>query len=77
MQTDDMDVPALLYMFSKLPLDVHLQTLSRLFSSYFSATSSVSVPDDFLCHAATAMINLHNGGCSNVLYNLAKGTETL
>lgn len=75
-QTDDMEVSALLHMFSKLPLDVHLQSLSRLFSSYLSATSSVSVPDDFLCHAAAAMINLHNGGRSNVLYNLAKGVGT-
>ena len=76
-QTDDMDVPALLHMFSKLPVDVHLQTLSRLFSLYLSATSSVSVPDDFLCHAAAAMINLHKGGRSNILYNLAKGVGTL
>lgn len=71
-----MAVPALLHMFSKLPVDVHLQTMSRLFSSYMSATSSVSVPDNFLCLAAAAMINLHNGGRSNVVYDLAKGVGT-
>jgi len=46
-QTEDMDVPTLLHMFNKLPVDGHLQTISRLFSSYLLATSSVSVPDDF------------------------------
>ena len=72
-QTEDMEAPALLHMFSKLPVDMHLRTLSRLFSSYLSATSSVSVPEDFLCLAAAAMVNLHNGGRS---YNLAKGIGT-
>ena len=75
-QTEDMEALALLHMFSKLPEDMHLQTLSRLFSSYLSATSSVSVSEDFLCLAAAAMINLHNGGRSNVVYNLAKGIGT-
>ena len=75
-QTEDMGAPAFLHMFNKLPVDAHLQTISRLFSSYLSATSSVSAPDDFLCLAAVAMINLHNGGHSNVAYNLAKGVGT-
>ena len=76
-QTDDIEVPALLHVFSKLPVDTQLQVLSILFSSYLSATSSVSVPDNFLCRAAAAMIHLHHGGCTNVLYNLDKGVGTL
>ena len=76
MQTEDLEAPAVMHIFSKLPVDVHLRTLSRLFSSYMSATSSVSVPDDFLCLAAAAMINLHNSGRSNIVYDLAKGVGT-
>ena len=72
-----MEAPALLHVFSKLPVDTHSQVLSILFSSYLLATSSVSVPDNFLCHAAAAMIHLHHGGRTNILYNLAKGVETL
>ena len=56
-QTDDMEAATLLHMFSKLPVGTHLEVLSRLFSSYVSATSSLSVPTDFLCHAAAAMVH--------------------
>ena len=72
-----MEAPALLHVFSKLPADIHLQVLSIMFLSYLSATSSVSVPDNFLCRAAAAMIHLHHGGCTNILYNLTKGVGTL
>ena len=76
-QTDDME-PSAPIQFSRLPLpvDTHLQVLSKLFTSYLSATSLVLVPDDFLCHAAAAIVQLHQGGCTNILYNLAKGIGT-
>ena len=73
-QTDDMEPSAL--KFSRLPVDTHLQVLSKLLMSYLSATSLVLVPDDFLCHAAAAIVQLHQGGCTNILYNLAKGIGT-
>ena len=76
-QTDDMEPSALINLFSRLPVDTHLQVLSKLFTSYLSVTSSVLVPDDFLCHAAAAIVQLHQGGRTNVLYNLAKGIGTL
>ena len=74
-QTDDMEPSALINLFSRLPVDTHLQVLSKLFTSYLSATSSVLVPDDFLCLAAAAIVQLHQGGCTNVLYNLVKGNR--
>ena len=42
-----MEPSALIHLFSRLPVDTHLQVLSKLFTSYLSATSSVLVPDDF------------------------------
>ena len=72
-----MEPSALIHLFSRLPVNTHLQVLSKLFTSYLSATSSVLVPDDFLCHAAAAIVQLHQGGRTNVLYNLAKGMGTL
>jgi len=75
-QTEDLDVAAVVHMFRRLPPDTHLQVLSRLFSSHLSAFSSPSVPEDFLCHAAAAIVRLHEGGRTNILYNLAKGIGT-
>ena len=69
-QTDDMEPSALIHLFSRLPVNTHLQVLSKLFTSYLSTTSSVLVPDDFLCHAAAAIVQLHQGGRTNILYNL-------
>ena len=76
-QADDMEPSALIHLFSRLPVDTHLQVLSKLFTSYLSATSSVLVPDYFLCHAAAAIVQLHQGGRTNILYNLTKGIGTL
>ena len=37
----------------------------------------VSVPGDFLTYTAKAIMNLKSSGCTNVLYNLAKGIGSL
>ena len=76
-QSDDMEPSALIHLFSRLPVNTHLQVLSKLFTSYLSATSSVLVPDNLLCHAAAAIVQLHQGGRTNIIYNLAKGIGTL
>ena len=75
-QTEDLEAAAVVHMFRRLPPDTHLQVLSKLFSSHLSAFSSPSVPEDFLCHAAAAIVRLHEGGRTNILYNLAKGIGT-
>ena len=76
-QTEDLKPPAVIQMFSRLLADTHLQVLSRLFSSHLLAASSRSVSEDFLGHAAAAIVHLHKGGRTNILYNLAKGIGTL
>ena len=53
---------------------IHLFSRSKLFTSYLSATSSVLV---LFCHAAAAIVQLHQGGRTNILYNLTKGIGTL
>ncbi|XP_065893229.1 uncharacterized protein [Dysidea avara] len=75
-QTEALEPSTLIHLFSRLPVETHLQVLSRLFTSYVSAASSLTVPDDFLCHAAAAIVHLHENGRTNVLYNLAKGIGT-
>jgi len=74
---DDENLPTFSDLFSKLPEDTQLQTLSRLFSSYLVSSHDLQVPDDFLCHAANAMLQLRQNKRTNVLYNLAKGMGTL
>ena len=39
--------PVLRNLFSRLPVDTHVQVLSKLFTPYLSATSLVLVPVDF------------------------------
>ena len=76
-QTEALEPSSLIHLFSKLPVETHLQVLSGLFTSYLSVASSVSVPDDFLNHAAAAIVCLRKSGRTNVIYNLAKGIGTL
>lgn len=39
-QTDTLEPSTLIHLFSKLPVETHLQVLSRLFTSYFISFSS-------------------------------------
>ena len=64
-------------MLGQLPRESHLPILLELFSTCVSLLFKLSVPKDFLCLAANAMVQLSNGGHTNVLYNLAKGMGTL
>jgi len=74
---DDENPPTFSDLFSKLPEDTRLRTLSRLFSSYLVSSHALQIPDDLLYHAANAMLQLRQNKCTNVLYNLAKGMGTL
>lgn len=62
-------------MFNQLLAESQLSTLSKLFSAYLSQFS-LTVPNDLLDNAASAMQRLSDGGRTNVLYNLAKGMGT-
>ena len=53
-----------------------LTTISDLYKSYVTSNSSVTLPDDFLKLALSAMEHLESCGRSNVLYNLAKALGT-
>ena len=75
-QTDSVDFCLVEYMFNQLPAESQLSTLSKLFSMYLSQFS-LTVPNDFLDNAASAMLRLSEGGRTNVLYNLAKGMGIL
>lgn len=75
-QTDPVEFCLVEYMFNQLPVESQLSTLSKLFSVYLSQFS-LTVPNDFLDNAASAMQRLSDGGRTNVLYNLAKGMGTL
>ncbi|XP_065887166.1 uncharacterized protein [Dysidea avara] len=75
--TGNENPPTFADLFSSLPEDTQLQTLSGLFSSYLLSCHDLQVPDDFLCHSANAMLQLRLNKCTNVLYNLAKGMGTL
>jgi len=76
-QTEDDGPSTIAYLFGKLSAAVKLQVLSTLLSTYMASEVCVSVPDDFLSHAANAMVNLSNSRRTNVLYNLAKGIGSL
>ena len=54
-----------------------LQVLSDSFTTYCDTHSNVSVPEDFLMLAASAMEHLKSCGRSNVVYNLAKVLGTM
>ena len=77
MQTNPVDECTVMYMFNRLPVESQLTLLSDLFSSYLTNVYSLTVPKDFLCNAANAMLRLSDGGRTNVLYHLAKGIGTL
>ena len=76
-QTNPVDECTVMYMFNRLPAESQLTLLSDLFSSYLTNVYSLTVPKDFLCNAANAMLRLSDGGRTNVLYNLAKSIGTL
>ena len=73
MQTDPVGLYMLLDMLDQIPEESHLSLLSELFSVFLSIKFALSVPKDFLCLAAIAMVQLPEGGWINILYNLAKG----
>lgn len=54
-----------------------LQVISELYKSYCTDHSGISVPDDFLQLAISAMVHLKSCGRSNVLYKLAKALGTM
>jgi len=76
-QTDPVDASILMEILSRLPEESRLPLLSKLYSMTVSILLKLSVPDDFLCLSASAMVQLSNGGRTNVLYNLAKGMGSL
>ncbi|XP_065917202.1 uncharacterized protein [Dysidea avara] len=76
-QTNQVDGCLIMEMLNQLPEESRLPLLSELFSLCVSMLFKLSVPDDFLCLAASAMVQLSSGGHTNVLYNLAKGMGTL
>ena len=77
MQTDPVDLFILLDMLDLIPEESRLPVLSELFSTFLSIKFALSVPKDFLCLAANAMVQLSEGGRTNVLYNLAKRIGTM
>jgi len=72
-QTNPVDVSLVMEILSQLPEEARLPLLSELVSMVVSILFKLSVPDDFLCLSASAMVQLSSGGHTNVLYNLAKG----
>ena len=77
MQSDPVDLFMLLDMLDQIPEESRLPLLSELFSAFLSIKFALSVPKDFLCLAAIAMVQLSEGGRTNILYNLAKGIGTM
>lgn len=76
-QTNPVDFYILLDMLNQMPEESSLPVLSELFSTFLSIKFALSVPKDFLCLAASAMVRLSEAGRTNVLYNLAKGIGTM
>ena len=76
-QTNPVDVSLVMEILNQLPEEARLPLLSELFSMTVSMLFKLSVPDDFLCLSASAMVQLSSGGRTNVLYNLAKGMGSL
>ena len=77
MQTDPVNLFILLDMLDLIPEESRLPVLSEIFSTFLSIKFALSVPKDFLCLSANAMVQLSEGGWTNVLYNLAKGMGTM
>lgn len=77
MQTDPIDSSMFLGILNLVPRESRLPLLSEVFSAYMLTMFKLSVPNDFLHLAASAMLQLSNNGRTNVLYNLAKGMGTL
>ena len=73
MQTDPVGLYMLLDILDQIPEESCLPLLSELFPTFLSIKFALSVPKDFLCLAAIAMVQLSDGGRTNILYNLAKG----
>jgi len=59
-QTIPVDFCLVEYAFSQLPAEYHLSLLSKLFSAYLSQFS-VTIPNNFLSNAASAMLQLSDG----------------
>jgi len=76
-QTNSEEASLVEYALNQLPTESQLSALSKLFSAYLRDQFSLTVPDDFLKNAASAMLRLSDGGRTNVLYNLAKGIGTM
>ena len=76
-QTDPVTSSTFLDILNTMPRETQLPLLSEVFSGYMLTTFKLSVPNDFLPHAASAMLQLSNNGWTNVLHNLAKGMGTL
>ena len=58
-------------------MEVKLNLLSKLFSTYMTSDMCVSVPDDFLSYTAKAVVDLKSNGRTNVIYNLSKRIGSL
>jgi len=76
-QTNSVEVSLVEYALNQLPTESQLLALSKLFSAYLSDHFLLTVLNDFLKNAASAMLRLSGGGRTNVLYNLAKGIGTM
>lgn len=57
--------------------DKDLVVFSSSFSQHLWATKGIFLPDDYLLHSASAMVQLSNSNRSNVVYNLVKGIGSL
>ena len=77
MQTDPVGLYMLLDILDQIPEESCLPLLSELFPTFLSIKFALSVPKDFLCLAVIAMVQLPEGGWTNILYNLAKGIGTM
>ena len=65
MQTEPVDLFMLMDMLNQIPEESGLPLSSEAF---LSIKFALSVPKDFLCLAAIAMIQLSEVGCTNILY---------
>ena len=77
MQTDPVDLFVLLDMLPQILEESCLPLLSELSSAFLSIRFALSVPKDFLYLAEIAMVQLSDGGWTNILYNLAKRIRTM
>jgi len=63
-QRNDIDPsPVIIHLFAELLMETQLQVLSQLFALYMSSVRCLHVPEDFLFHAANAMLQLQTLEC--------------